>query len=513
MLEIQDDEGPSVTIEELQSRCEVLLSDLQQFYDHLKSQRREHTVELRTFQGNIRADLKALQKIDVSHEKLTQMLRSSNVPFYEAVWKTAQKSKGVIGFSQRYYWDTKDKTTAKTKDAERIAKPRNLKYKNSALVDVVAEDGTTWIKVSTVTQTRLIWELARQGWNPQDDESDFEDDASNSSEDSESEVSILKMAQDLYTASQHTHVHFKHPKIHLVLTRLQEPLSVPAASLLKRIQSISPRITISLNDSAFLANPAPTLSEAFNTGLVIDPLNSLTPTINIDCTILLALVSNLSHVKDGAVEREAWFHKATIRQLEVEANEALLPETLYPAMAGRDLVCTIEAAQRMREIVETIATDSERRRTALLLDDGSAASQVDKEMTREMRTAAWAKLSEYPLPEDLRLPIRVVSASEATQYPGALETAVADKVSDELSSLNQSVFLYGWRAGVATLTSNRTVAKLVEVSISEQLDSLAASSRSRHDKTGQEDEPNFVGPNLWLCRTSRSLIGKEKSRK
>lgn len=442
------------------------------------------------------------------------LLRSSNVKFYEAVWDTAKRSKGVIGFTQRFFWNerraskkesTVDQESARQTNVNHAAMQRN---KTGALVDIVADDGQEWIKVSTVNERRLIWDLARQGWNPADDD----DTESEDEQETDSDIGILRMAQTLHRASQHTRVRYKHPRIHIVLTNMKQPLSSHISNLLDRVKRISPNIILSLGDSAFLTTPTPPLNTALES-LVTDPYASLTPVLNVDCTILLALVSDLSHM---TVVREGWFHRATIRQLEVEAAEALLPNTLYPAMQGRELVCTEEAAIRMREIVSTIATESEKRRAHLLLSDSALVASdppSDGVSSTKDTVEEWQKLSEYPLPKDLSLPIRVISAEQATVYPTLIDTAVAETVCNELSILNQSVFLCGWRAGTTTLTSNRTVAKQIDSIIDDALDLKSSSSISEQRRAEDEDPEEFIGPKLWLCATSRSLIGKEKSRK
>jgi hypothetical protein len=504
-----------VRIESLQARYQALLADLEQFHDHLKSRNLEKTVDLRTIQSNIRADLRALEKLDPQQERerTVHLLRSSNLAFYEAVWDVAKRSKGVIAFSHRFYWDEKCAPKQSINGQQKAhATPDKSnasirRHKAGAIVDIVADDGAEWIKVSTVTERRLLWDLARQGWNPADDSSDSEDAASrqNSDSGSDSEVGIVRMAQALYTASRHIRVRYKHPRVHLVLKNLGDKVTQPVSTLIDRITRIGSGITITLAPD--LSVPAPELSTAMQTSMISNALASLTTTLNIDCTVLLALVSDLSHVK--VIKQEDWFHRATIRQLEVEAGEALLPNTLYPAMEGRDLVCTVESASRMREIVGIIATDNERRRTDLLLFDGDDAA-YDRDSQSVLYE--WAQLSEHSLPHRLKLPIRLVSTDDATAYPTTVDTSVAEKVAPQLSALNQSIFLYAWRAGIATLTSNRTVAKQIDGIIDEALDAMTP-HRSAKKGEGGSIGNDFIGPKLWLCATSRSLIGKDKGRK
>jgi len=163
----------------------------------------------------------------------------------------------------------------------------------------------------------------------------------------------------------------------------------------------------------------------------------------------------------------------------------------------------------MREIVGIIATDNERRRTDILLSDGAIVgnAQDSQSILHE-----WQKLSEHPLPQGLKLPIRVVFADDATTYSTTVDTTVADKVAPQLSTLNQSIFLYAWRAGITTLTSNRTVAKQIDGIIDKALDSMTP-HRAAKKGEGRSVDDDFIGPKLWLCATSRSLIGKDKGRK
>jgi Protein of unknown function (DUF1308) len=235
----------------------------------------------------------------------------------------------------------------------------------------------------------------------------------------------------------------------------------------------------------FCANDLPTppkLEDAIPR-MVYDESSWFAPTLNVDCTILLAIVSDISH-KEQILEAE-WFNKAIIRQLEVEKKEKLMPSVLWPAMADRDLVCTFEAMKRMREITDLIGTETEKARMRLMLGDSGASPG-------ELR-AEFAKLSCHAVPETWRLPIRVevrVSIDDPRLPP------IAQKVADQLSDINQSVFLYGWATQCTTITSNRTAAKATEMAIEENR---------------QNDEE--VGPDVWVASTSRSLVAKEKERR
>ena len=172
---------------------------------------------------------------------------------------------------------------------------------------------------------------------------------------------------------------------------------------------------------------------------------TLTPTVNVDCTILLALVSDLSYYDAELILREAEarapggkLHAAVIRQLQKEVEEQLLPKVLYPLLGDRDLVCTQEAATRMREIVRDIGTESEKERTAIVMGDHSSEDAEDLH-------GKLNALATHAVPNTLRLPIKTVPADIAL----ASLPPVAAKVVEHFdctrgSAITQSVFMYGY---------------------------------------------------------------------
>jgi hypothetical protein len=114
--------------------------------------------------------------------------------------------------------------------------------------------------------------------------------------------------------------------------------------------------------------------------------------------------------------------------------------------------------------------------------------------SKEQRIRGFQELSAYVVPLDWNIPIEVVESDLAVmqkQLPLA-----AEQVAKLLSPINQSVFLYGWATGITTISSNRTVAKEIEGTI--------------ETHRLEDDE---AGPDIWLCPTARSLVGKEKTRR
>ena len=528
---------PAANVDDLLIQCHRLLKELELFQEFLVERKREHTVELRQFRSSIISELKSLQRVrrsptarmnrrtmltsqqlagaDPNAERTIHTLRSSNLPFYTAIWTAAKSCKGLVLFNKRFYWDP-----PRTRAAQN-ARPR----KRCALVDIVAEDGEEWVKVSTITESRLLFERAKAGWEGHGSSSDTEgededggkvvangfsglditekmEEDGDASDEDDDRVELLKIADDLRRAAGNVRIRYRHPKVRFILPKIVEGRIEAIDEILREIRATGAKVQCANHKnsrSTPITNgvspydhgnlPAPTANstdslEQIFSRLLVDPLAHLTAALNIDCTILLALISDLSH---SALEPSPTLHRAIRRQIDIESKEQLLPTSLWPAMVGRDLVCTEIAAQRMREIVDQIGTSSEKTRAALMLGECEAG----KGKSPEELTSGFAETSDYQVPADWRLPIRVVKGEyDISQLP-----TVARRVEAELTEINKSVFLYGWVSGWTTVSSNRTVARTIEGIIE------------------AEGEDGDVGPSVWLCGTARSLVGKEKGRK
>lgn len=480
--EVADDDGPQLSniLLDLTSRAQTLLTELETFKEHLRSVRLEAMIELAHFRGTVQSELNMLERLsqNPNSNSATHIVRSSNMPFLETVWSNAKSSKGLTALQKRMYYDplgpaNEGAPKKAVQNGRQRGKQRRLKAA-STVVDVVADGGLSWIKVSLVTNTRLLFDLAKQGWEC-GASSEEDEEYLDSFPEEDRDVPILKTAKELASASAAMRIKTRNPRVTLVLPRI--------------IPGVQDEVDRVLDDCraagvvVWCAEDMPTaldIKEA-QTSMVPDPFSGFTDTLNIDCTILLAIVSEFSHAK---VSKEPWFHKALKRQVEIEDNENLLPSLLYPAMGSRKLFCTKEAAKRMREIVETIGTASEKARTAILMGDDSSTPR--EQLIEEMQQ--W---SAYEVPACWQLPIRVVDQDKDGCQVN-LPTEAAHVIRDQ-TEINKSVFLYGWAAQITTITSNRTVVKQLEGELEQYID-LA----------------DGVWPKIWLCPTARSLVGREK---
>ncbi|MCJ1357072.1 MAG: hypothetical protein MMC33_007068 [Icmadophila ericetorum] len=534
-----------VTVEDLLARCHALLHELSEFRQHLIEHKKEHTVELRQFRNSVTSELKSLEKLskaDPTAERTIHTLRSSNLPFYSAVWTAAKSCRGLVLFSKRFYWE---QPPARKGRNSKEGKPK----RKCALVDIVANDGQEWIKVSTITESRLLFEKAKQGWEDADSDSDSDEEEKDQGEyddedeedeyggvaingtnssaanqtplterpinrgeaesqkgadsdydarsfingfrfakikdpndgnDGDDRVGLLSIAEDLQRASREVFIRYRHPRVRFVLPKITEGHIPEIDAILAEIRTTGAAIQCA-GDIAAESDTA-NLHAIFEK-LIVDPFQHFTPTLNVDCTILLALVSDLSHEH---IAPEPWFHKAIHRQIDLESKEHLLESSLWPAMGARKLLCTEVAAKRMREIVSLIGTPAEKVRTELLLGEGEIGSgKSQSELVKAFR-----KYSIYAVPAEWQLPIHVdVADIDISKLP-----PVAEKVAEQLTDINKSVFLYGWLQNMTTISSNRTVAKLIEGVV-------------------EKHKEEVIGPSVWMCPTARSLVGKEKGRR
>ncbi len=389
------------------------------------------------------------------------MLKSSNLSFFEAVWDAVKSSTGVTALEKR------------------ITAVDVLDRQNSNItVDIVAQGGLEWVKVSTITERTLLFDMAKAGWT-EDSSSDGEDDVTGNYVHDSKPDGLMKHIKSYLEVSQTVRIRYRHPQIRIVLPNISRYCGAKEiGNFILQVEALG--VTVQTSDDI---KESPEL-ESVLPRLVFDPFLTFSETINVDCTILLALVSDLSHER---VEVQDWHHPAILRQIEVERDRQLLPTILWPACGSRPMVCTREAAEMMHEIINMMGTETEKQRTKLLL-------QEEGKWSRDYRLKGFQELSSYEVPSTWNLPIKIVEADLATlrQHLPPISLHVAK----HLSPLNESVFFYGWTQDMTTITSNREVTNKITASIEQN----------------RELEID-TGPDIWVCQTSRSLVGKEKSRR
>ena len=526
---------------DLQVRANALFSEFRSYQTHLELQRKQHVVEVKTFKRGVSSEVKTLQQLrhafeptlahvdnkvaaqDGEEDDSSQLhaLKSSNLPFYEVVWDVAKSCSSITSLGKKMYLARKNSHHLGMSSNGYSASPTNkgdLRSKKVVVVDIVADDGLRWIKVSTLTEKRLLFEMAKEGWEKYGDCSDESDansgrGAGQNVGDRAGKLELVRLAEDLQVAAQGVRVRFRHPFVQFILPKIREGVNEDVDAFLADLRATG--ASVQCGDY---------ISQSLGHGqLDLDRLlpsagnDRLTPTINVDCTFLLALISDISHLARDRLMLDSTstaqtYHKAIISQIEAEKSTPMLAGETYPLFAGRVLECTSHAAQRMREIVQCMGTPSERRRADILLGESQYKGQASSSLRQ-----AFGRESIHAVPNDLRLPVKVVDfeAQELTwtgfstgtphgQPLGAFSASIAVHARDilNLSHINASVFLYGWSCQITTFTSNRVVAAGLVKTINDLLD--------LEELQGNATAAEFIGPLIYTCETARSLIGKAK---
>lgn len=388
-------EDLQATIQQLVERGRIFHEEVETYVSAVlekqKLSRNQTVVEYRTLRNDMKNELAFLKKISgsqIDEEKARHYIVLSNLLYYEALWSAAKRCTGLQSFRKYFFWNRHRTPTGKrTTQAMNAMKAGQGKNKTAALVDIVAEEGSKWIRVSTVSEKRLLFDLAKLGWQ-NDSDSDSDDDMpdarspkSEDDDDDEDEVDVVKNARDLARAAKANPIRGRPPKVHFVLTRIDFGKTQAVDTIINKI-----RATGAIVQCASDIPPAVPVQDVLP-WMLIDRSRALSETLNIDCTILLALISDISHTPCPILD---WYPGEVRAQICEEAEEHLLPTHLYPAIGSHPMVCTKEAAEQMYLIVETLATDSERLRADILLGKGEWAGRPSRELVEE-----WASISDY----------------------------------------------------------------------------------------------------------------------
>ncbi|KAH6692473.1 hypothetical protein F5X68DRAFT_58730 [Plectosphaerella plurivora] len=419
--------------------------------------------------------------------RLRIKLDACNHKFHDVVWDTAKKCHDLCGMRCEYF-----RTTANRK-AEAV------------IVDIVAGGGTEWIKIVTTTERRICYEMTDAGWDWEADDDD-DDDEPPLPEDGDNEVEVARVARHLVAAARLTYVEYRRPTVKIILSRITSGSSAHVDRLLRYVRTFGGdevELSVETADQCpLLQAPSPPLEVALPRLVSHDPFRDFTATLNVDCSVFMALASDFSHMiitRDNPLLRSKQHHIDAGDEME---HGPRLLTTMYPAMVGRELVCTQDAADTFLKIAYDIGTETEQARARILFKaaDDEDEDNVSREEDRRRRVAELARLSVYDVPDDLRLPIRTVGTvtwddAQRLVNEGELPRValVVGRMGSGLNAMNVSSFLYGWRASLTTVTSNWEAAK--------RLKTVIEANRTTADERG---------PHIWRIPFARKLLAKPR---
>ncbi|WYZ36822.1 hypothetical protein EsH8_II_000328 [Colletotrichum jinshuiense] len=330
----------------------------------------------------------------------------------------------------------------------------------SVFVSAIVDNGHEWLRVLSTAERALLVQMAEADfpW----DEPDVTDDDPELAEvinDEESQIEILKCAKQLLAAANAIHGGYRH-RIRLVLPNVYRGRVAAIDRFLDGVQSLgNEEISLTLECAEETQSPPPPIETAISNLLSLGdtaPEIPLTPVLNIDTSIFVAMTTDISH-NHGSGRK--WRPKI----LEDVADEAehgpRLSKSLYPIIHGHTLVCTREAAETCLRMVYDASTESEVSRLEILLGQETLRGRQDNKtafLERVLRQDGWPieengqeaterrrrkliselqKLSCHPVPEDLQLPIRIVEdfrrvhvQEESHNIHDSLDVSAFDKV-------------------------------------------------------------------------------------
>ncbi|KAI8959589.1 hypothetical protein F5Y11DRAFT_298430 [Daldinia sp. FL1419] len=478
----QDAAAKLALSEGLLERAELLQSELQRFADHLTEVYSDYFQHMPTyvhtsFTSELRAEAESLERalrdLKSSNPLASHRAQSTNLPFLEPVWDTAKRSRDVVRL--RCAVSTGPFKKPILAPGTRIVRTQGSSQpfrSGSFIIDVIADGGHSWYKVSSMTNKRLLFDLAKEAIFC--GESDDEDDGANVVQDY-TDIPLVKLARNLTNTAQGHRIQTRNPSTFLVLPRIKEGENTEVDKVLEACRQLGVKILCSDNLPS-----TPPLSESLLHAMAPSPKANFTEVLNIDTSLLIALASDFSHTK---VTKQPWFSHSHNDHADLESQKSML-SLVYPMIGGHKLVCTREAAETFFHIVDTLATESERARAYLILGP-------DAEKSQEQRAKELRSLSIHEVPPDLKFPIDIVDMNENNCQ--ARFTDLIKQKLDTVLNPGRSVFSYGWASGRTTLTCNSVVIKQLEKDL-EQLPTLG----------------DLPWPSIWAFSTSRPFVGVPK---
>ncbi|KAM3440993.1 hypothetical protein MY4824_001777 [Beauveria thailandica] len=328
----------------------------------------------------------------------------------------------------------------------------------------VVDRGACWVDVRWINAERLARQMTDAGWSWGEYAAGDAVDA-----DEWEDTPFVKQVRRVVVAARCNRHEYRIPRVRLVLPNLARGAQLDIDVLLEQLSRLDPGVDLVIEDAAsvFLTQPAGSLDDAIRSLVGSGSLQvPLTDTLNLEHTVLVDLISDLTHFR---LKPRAWHSRTTRAQIEEEnarPNGVMAP-LLYPLLQGRRLVCTHEAAEHFHEMLTTVGTQTEGARGRLLVPlppllHHAAASAATATTAR----ARFNALSERPLPADVQFPIEVLPADgcwnedrvQRVVQGGMLPRVALDIARrGRLKSSKLSTYMHGWLEGMVTLTSNKEI--------------------------------------------------------
>ncbi|KAI1304540.1 hypothetical protein F5Y03DRAFT_384756 [Xylaria venustula] len=481
-----DTAGLLLRAKELQAEVEKFAAHLTHVYEGYFQQFPKHMHI--SFYHDVLSEMQNLEN-DVNSKDpfAAHRISSSNLPYLHAVWNTAKSSKNIVKLRHPVFSGPfKRRVLAPGIRVRHVisqggSEPKRNQDGRSIRIDIICDGGLSWYKVSTITNRRLLFDMAKEAvYCGESDDSDDSNSVNGSAQDF-SDVPLVKLAMSLKTIAQGHQICSSSPTPCLILPRIFEGQHAEIDKIIQLCRD--------MGVSMLCGNevpPPPPLSGDLLHEMVPSPRKIITPEINIDTSVLVALTSDISHLQ---LYQQPWFGQSQKDHVDLETTDPLTPQ-LCSLLSHHTLVCTREAARSLARIVHTMGTAAENARANLLLTP-------DDSLTREQRVEKFCALSIHgsSIPSCLQLPIRILDSETESSENGfqtLSDISVLDKL-DVLAEPGRSVFSLGWARGITTITCNVLAVRQLERTL-EEISTLSPSN----------------WPSIWAFSSSRPLVGIPK---
>ncbi|KAI0299448.1 hypothetical protein B0F90DRAFT_1631326 [Multifurca ochricompacta] len=414
----------------------------------------EHLSGLRPLSEAVKRDIDFIKQFLAGPDATFLPPPSTNAPYLIAVWKEVLSSPPPIIAIGKTFSVYPQNTSRAQGWKSMLAQPESSRAgkrrSTSVKVDVVADNGHSWIRVNT-HNSRLLAEFREIDSYLTDSECEDGTDNGPSLARTEFDNSLLRMGRGLLAAAYDNPVLGTPPKVILRLTRI-DPVATDGGENDLRI-ALTIELLREMGLSVELGERGAIMQRLNWVPAVPSPL-ALMPThqINLDLSILIALVSDITHASlpktmDAAYERfipsasyvnwkRSSFHsksdrsgdstnaitrvtndavdstqhsRALAEQLHQEMQKGLLQGFTSDKVLSVQFWTTLEARDRCLRIVDKIGGSAEKRRAHALFP----TSPGDDSTSPVEQEAQYWKGSRYPLGFLPLLPIRVFPISES----------------------------------------------------------------------------------------------------
>uniref|UniRef100_L2G326 DUF1308 domain-containing protein n=1 Tax=Colletotrichum fructicola (strain Nara gc5) TaxID=1213859 RepID=L2G326_COLFN len=352
------------------------------------------------------------EELEALDRKTRLRLDASNYKFYESVWEVAKRCCDLAGMRREL-------AVKKTEKGGKGKKGKGV----GAVVDLVVKGGTEWVKVVTTTERRLFYEMADAGWDW--DEEEQEEMLEVLKEEGEGSVEVARVARCMIAAARGSFEGYRRPRCVILMSRIEEGRNAHVDRLLSLVRRLGEgtgvELVVETANAGILARPTPSLGEAIRNLVLEDPFEGFTDTLNVDCSVFMALASDCSHLKIGPESPLLRGAQHRLDAADEVENGPRLVTTMYPALGARRLVTTREAADTFLRILGEIGTETEKARTRIFEPLGEG--EDSRERVRKLQT-----LSEHPVPEDLQLPVEVVPGVSWEEARGLVEEGALPRI-------------------------------------------------------------------------------------